>query len=76
MDNTCVVCRKLEIRIIWVVCHSSQSDFRFFLMIYMYMNIHTRKGDRRMSSEHHMITPSPGGRRVVATPDSTRELHD
>ena len=29
MDNTCVVCRKLEIKIVWVVCHSSQSDFRF-----------------------------------------------
>ena len=29
MDNTCVVCRKLEIGMVWVVCHSSQSDFRF-----------------------------------------------
>ena len=29
MYNTCVVCRKLEIKIVWVVCHSSQSDFRF-----------------------------------------------
>ena len=29
MDNTCVVCRKLEIRIVWVVYRSSQSDFRF-----------------------------------------------
>ena len=47
MDNTCVVCRKLEIKIVWVVCHSSQSDFRF-----LSYDIHVQSRDKSLWTLH------------------------